>query len=270
MDGTAIAIRADGRTHDLPAKVAREIESACARIEVLDDELSPSASASIGQAIAMRPVVGSGPPPPWREELTGPRTPVGTDLRTDSQPFREVLEKRRSVRDLKTASAVDLATVMVRAGRIIDVSKGPDGYVTSHRPFPSGGARHPLELHLLASGVDGLDEGHYAFDPLSCELVLLDADAMPRLERLHEILACARRPSAALFAVAHPERTLSRYPDGMSLVWRDAGALLATAHLCATDLGIESCIVGSTGILTGGQVESPIDVGCLAVGATRV
>jgi hypothetical protein len=68
--------------------------------------------------------------------------------------------------------------------------------------------------------------------------------------------------------VAHPLRTLSRYPEGMSLIWRDAGALLATVHLVASDLGLSSCIVGTSGVLRTDHAGplGPVDVGAVALG----
>ena len=37
------------------------------------------------------------------------------------------------------------------------------------------------------------------------------------------------------------------YENPVSLLWRDAGALLATLHLCATSLGLGFCPLGVLG-----------------------
>jgi SagB-type dehydrogenase family enzyme len=42
-------------------------------------------------------------------------------------------------------------------------------------------------------------------------------------------------------------RTLSKYENGDSLVWRDAGALLMTISLVAEFLGLNCCALGITG-----------------------
>jgi SagB-type dehydrogenase family enzyme len=156
--------------------------------------------------------------------------------------------------------------MLVRCLRVIDWAEGADGYVQTHRPTPSAGARHPIDVHLLAHDVEGLPGGAWRFDALTCELVATSADHDATLERLGSIVGRAAPPSA-LLAVAHLDRTLSRYPDGLSLLWRDAGALLATLHLCATDLGLASCIVGATGVMMDDITLAEVDVGALIVGA---
>lgn len=50
-----------------------------------------------------------------------------------------------------------------------------------------------------------------------------------------------------LWFVAQFGRTLGRYVDGESLVWRDAGALLATVYLVCEALGLACCAIGPSG-----------------------
>jgi hypothetical protein len=79
----------------------------------------------------------------------------------------------------------------------------------------------------------------------------------------------AEPPPAAIVTVAHPDRTLTRYPAGISLLWREAGALLMLVHLAATDIGLGSCIVGTCGVLNppSDSASHPVDVGAVAIGA---
>jgi hypothetical protein len=120
-------------------------------------------------------------------------------------------------------------------------------------------------VHLLAGEVTGLASGAWRFDQLKCELVQAPGDAAETLQHLGAIIG-RPPPPAALVAVAHIERTLSRYDEGMSLLWRDAGALLATLHLSATELGLASCIVGATGVMIDEPSRGEVDVGSLVVG----
>ncbi len=46
---------------------------------------------------------------------------------------------------------------------------------------------------------------------------------------------------------AEPGKTLAKYENGASLVWRDAGALLATMAFAAHSLGMNFCPLGITG-----------------------
>jgi SagB-type dehydrogenase family enzyme len=163
-----------------------------------------------------------------------------------------------------------VATLLVRAGRLRDWMTSDDGYLATHRPAPSAGARHPFELLLLAGkGLDGLESGAYRFDPIKCALAPVPTDEVSSEEFLLSVgnrLGQSGMPPAAICLVAHLDRTLGRYPSGMSLVWRDAGAILQTLHLCATDLGLRSCVVGSCGLLYDEQRVPIVDAGCLAVG----
>jgi len=191
---------------------------------------------------------------------------MGELAQDTSDAFASVLARRRSVRACAPPTLGALATVLIRCLRVVEWRSEPNGYVTSHRPVPSAGARHPIDIHLLAAEVDGLASGAWLFDPLTCELVRTTGEHEPALQVLGRIVG-EHKPPAAVVAVAHLDRTLSRYPDGLSLVWRDAGALLATLHLCATDVGLASCIVGATGVVRCDPTTSAVDLGSMIVGS---
>lgn len=73
-------------------------------------------------------------------------------------------------------------------------------------------------------------------------------------------------------AVGFPAPTLARYPGGMSLLWREAGALLMLVHLAATDLHLGSCLVGTCGVLypIGPSPRHPVDLGAVVIGTSDV
>jgi SagB-type dehydrogenase family enzyme len=104
---------------------------------------------------------------------------------------------------------------------------------------PSGGARHPIELYVLASGVDGLRPGlyHYAPDVHALELLRAGvrrhqvAEYLPRNE-------CFARASALVLFTAVFERQLWRYPYARAYrsALIEAGHLAQSFCLVATDL----------------------------------
>lgn len=149
----------------------------------------------------------------------------------------------------------------------------PDGYSATKRPTPSAGGRHPIDLAVLAIGVDGLEAGLWHFDAGTCELkrgTLDTAAHTAALDRIRSALEGGALPSAAIFAIADFTRTLSRYPGGPSLVFRDAGALLATMQLCATAADLASCVVGTAAALPSeGGDRVVTDVGPLLLGGSR-
>jgi SagB-type dehydrogenase family enzyme len=276
MSGLTVRVDADrvlasddeGRTAMLPVEMGAELQDAfrLAAQPPSSPDVTAGTLAAIAEAQAARPQPRQAPPRAWQDHRDGPRVALANLTAQDSQPLAAVLAARRSRRDWMPPRLEDLASVLVRAGRVIDWAVAPDGYVTTRRPVPSAGARHPLDLHLLVADVHGLTPGAWRFDALRCELVGTALAHEPALDQLSEVLL-APAPPAALVAVAHLHRTLSRYPPGMSLLWRDAGALLGTLQLCATDVGLASCIAGTCGVLIDKAVEGILDVGALLLGA---
>jgi len=197
------------------------------------------------------------------------RVALGTLASRSDQPLDDVLASRRSQRSFEPMTLADLANVLVPAARVQSWWSAPDGFSATQRPTPSAGGRHPIDLVVIATTVKDLEPGFWHFDPYSCELVE-DPAALSRgtaaVIRARAALEGGAEPAAAVFAIAHFERTLSRYPAGSTLVLRDAGALLATMHLCAGAAGLASCIVGTVGALTSSRDSAITDVGALLLG----
>lgn len=222
--------------------------------------------ASLAEARHCRPVelpacelVGS-------QALSGPSVAIGPMARAD-EGIGLLLRQRRSVRELRPCSLADLSTLLFNGARVLDEWLDRDGTNISRRPHPSAGGRHPHSILVLVDEIEGLEPGAWVFDPSRC--ILADAGWGP--DRIDDALVTASdalsglRPPSLLFAVAEPERTLSRYPAGTAHLWRDAGALLTTLHLLAASLDLASCIVGISGVL-GHEDAAQIDLGALALG----
>jgi SagB-type dehydrogenase family enzyme len=255
-----------GNSFDVPQAVVDKLSHFWStRSRGIETTLSAAALASIAEARNARPMIPS-ETPNWLSRPEGRRINAAHNRTRSSHRFTEILDHRVSVRQFSAPSFDDLAILMVRCHRVLDFRLTPDGYLATHRPAPSAGGRHPIELHLLASNVKGLASGHYQFDPLTCELIETDEDWKDGLRRIRDVLGIKGGVPAAIVPVAHLDRTLSRYPAGLSLVWRDSGALLNLAHLCAIDLGLVSCIVGTAATLVSSNEPKVIDVGSLAVG----
>jgi SagB-type dehydrogenase family enzyme len=141
----------------------------------------------------------------------------------------------------------ELAALLTRTARVVLSGCDDFGVPITHRPYPSAGARHPIDLRVAAIEVDSLDSGSYVFDPMGCSLNAEGDIPEEAIAKVREQAEVSRGPAAGIVCVAHFERTLARYPAGSSLVWRDAGILLGLLQLVATDLGLASCIVGATG-----------------------
>jgi SagB-type dehydrogenase family enzyme len=230
-----------------------------------DDE--STLAAELERAARCRPAPGHATTPA-RRASDGERLPIA-ELAVDwrNQPLRALLERRRSERRLRRPALDAIAAVLVAGARVLAEDKADDGYLRTWRPYPSAGGRHPIDLLVVSPDVDGLAPGAWWFDAWSCELVReANFDIGPPIRAAESIIGSA--VPAIVFAVAMPGRTLERYPNGMSLVWRDAGVVLQTLHLLANDAGLASCILGTTAIAV--REGATCDVGAVALGAQRV
>jgi hypothetical protein len=232
-------------------------------------------AAALTEAHRIRPVTMSGAPGrvlPGESELWqdgGIPIPV-TDIGPTS-PFADTVTRRRSTRLLGPPSVSQVGLVVARAGLGRRNACDAAGAPIALRAAPSAGARHPLTLVMLARDVVGLPAGGWALDPDAAVLrrSVHTQDAVDlALAQIGDALHISRPPPAAVVAVGRPDASLSRYPAGMSLLWREVGALLMLVHLAATDIGLGSCLAGTCAVLhpVTDDPAAPVDLGAVAVG----
>lgn len=195
-----------------------------------------------------------------------------TDIGPTS-PFADTVARRHSSRRLGPPSVSQIGLVVARAGLSRRHARDSAGISIARRPAPSAGARHPLAIVVLAGDVVGLPSGGWVLDPDAAVLrpAAYAPDAVSRaLARICEALDISHPPPAAILAVGRPDVTLNRYPDGISLLWREVGALLMLIHLAATDIGLGSCIAGTCAILHAvpNDPSGHVDLGAVALGTT--
>jgi SagB-type dehydrogenase family enzyme len=147
--------------------------------------------------------------------------------------FFETLRGRRTHRKFARGK-VSLDDV----SKLLQTTWGVQGYFETdvfgklpYKTSPSGGARHPGEVYLMALRVDGLERGIYHYHARDHRLARLPAKATPRLASAY----CADQPyfadAAALFIMtAVFARTMWKY--GRARAYRVV--LLETGHLCQT------------------------------------
>jgi hypothetical protein len=120
--------------------------------------------------------------------------------------------------------------------------------------------------------VTGLTPGLWVLDPQAAVLrpgALTRGQVEDALGQVTDALHVDLIPPAVAFVVADPRLTLTRYPRGISLLWRESGAPLMMLHLLASDLDLGSCIVGTVGALCHDDQDpdTQIDLGAVAFGA---
>ena len=157
--------------------------------------------------------------------------------------FIQVLKARKTHRQF-SKDQVTLASV----SELLSLVWGATGFLHSpvfgkllHKTSPSGGARHPGEVYLMALRVKGLSPGVYHYHPAHHHLKKISTNATRKKAWLY----CARqdyvKDAAALFLMtAVFRRTMWKYhlARAYRVVLLDAGHLCQTFCLVATWLGL--------------------------------
>ena len=157
--------------------------------------------------------------------------------------FVRVLMSRKTHRQF-SKQQLPLETV----SQLLSLVWGVNGYLYTrrfgrllHKTSPSGGARHPGEVYLMALRVKGLKAGLYHYQPATHQLETISTNTSPNKAWLY----CARqhfvKNAAALFLMTGVfERTMWKYQHvrAYRVVLLDAGHLCQTFCLAATWLGL--------------------------------
>ncbi len=198
-------------------------------------------------------------------------TPTGTPVNSSLSRLEVRLSARRSERapggtTLERALDVVAPLLTATAEWVAD-----DGYVERQTFIPSAGARHPLTALILHRSGDAPHQA-WAVSPSRMPLRFEVTRHKPHIEAILHAATTALRmeehPSTLLVVLARFRRTLSKYTDGHTLVWRDAGIFVGAAHLVAESLNLRSCIAGiaeTTALPLAGTSDALVDVGALAL-----
>lgn len=173
--------------------------------------------------------------------------------------FYNLLQNRRSRRDftavempLQTLS--DFLTMSVKTERT-DASTGiyfnEKHYEdeVSLEPSPSGGARHPLEVYLLARKVSGIPAGMYHYNKLNHSLERCNSD-LGKLDaalkkNTFAFLNKQEAPQVEIVVSCRMARTSFKYTNiAYRLILQELGCMYQTMMLSAEYLHLQSCIIG--------------------------
>jgi len=213
------------------------------------------------------------------------------DLRPLSGPVAEVsptarlLRERHSVRTFdgeRPITLAELAQFLDGTARVmstwesrVDLGGARPLFAYATRPYPSAGASYELELYLAVDKCDGLARGFYHYDAGQHALVPIDVRT-PHLEALFSeaqlSMGAPATPQIVITVAARFGRVSWKYSSlAYALILKDAGVLLQTLYLMATDMGLGGCAIGSTNIdlfasMTGIGFHAEGPVGQFALG----
>jgi SagB-type dehydrogenase family enzyme len=162
-------------------------------------------------------------------------------------PFFQVLRTRQSRRSFGPLDNGALGALLWHSARTIQANRDSNENGWDHRPTPSAGGRHPVDLVIL--GRSPADPKSYLYNPAEhCLDEIRIADRLSRISLESEARSLVNaEEGVVIWLVAEFHVTLAKYANGESLVWRDAGALVATMHLVAEAMCLNFCALGITG-----------------------
>lgn len=163
-----------------------------------------------------------------------------------STSFWKIIRDRKSSKEFKQLSIEQISNILYLASKTKDVTVDSDGYVLTHRPSASAGARHPIDI-LVISPILGKNVLHY-YNPFEHTINKLDLNS-ENIDQflLHVNGSINLNNATVIWFLAHPSRTSTKYDNAVSLIWRDAGALIHSIQLACTFYDISSCPLGTLG-----------------------
>jgi SagB-type dehydrogenase family enzyme len=235
------------------------------------------------------PYAGLIPPPPAvRPRWPGKKIDLRKISATPSEapsPFTRLLHERHSTRDFDDTQPItlaELARFLDSAARIqakwkdkADLGNGGPDVSYAARPYPSGGGAYELELYLAVGNCEGLARGFYHYDadrhalvPIGIKTPELEA----QLAAAEFAMGSLAAPQILITIAARFGRVSWKYSSvAYSLILKDAGVLLQTLYMMATDMGLGGCAIGANNIdlfakMTGLEFHVEGPVGQFALG----
>ena len=173
-----------------------------------------------------------------------------------------VLDNRRTVRDFSRRSLPInvMSTLLYRVWGKLRYYNDSQLDARIIKSSPSGGARHPIEVYVVAQRVEGVSPGIYHYSVQHHALTLL-AEGL-REERMVELFSgqtWVRDASALYFMTAVLPRSMWKYDHARAyrVVQLDAGHLGQTFHLVCTALGLGPF---TTAALQDQEIESELGI----------
>jgi hypothetical protein len=161
-----------------------------------------------------------------------------------SRSFSEILDGRVSHHKFGALGDDQLSKFLWMACRTRAVAPSKLGFDLEHRAAPSAGAIHPIHVVIKRPS----DNRWWLYEPRAHKLLELK-QATTKFVGLydHSLKVLEDKQATRFLFLAEPDKTLGKYQNGCSLVWRDAGALLGVMALTAAAQELNFCPLGITG-----------------------
>jgi SagB-type dehydrogenase family enzyme len=160
--------------------------------------------------------------------------------------LREMLEKRRSIRDYsrKPFTVDELSWLLWACQGVKEIVGRP----ATLRTVPSAGARHPFETYILVNNVEGLAKGLYRFLASDHKLITinLDDDISDKITEGCYKQIFVKNCAVTFIFTADLYRMYWRYGErGYRYLHLDAGHVSQNLYLAAEAIGGGACAIGA-------------------------
>jgi len=209
-------------------------------------------------------------------KFSGQRSFLGTLLR--QRRSTRIFDDRRPITFAELAHFLDAtARVQTKPQSRPETQEFPE-VEYAPRPYPSAGAAYEFELYLAVHNCEGLEPGLYHYDAGAHGLVAVDVSSN-QLGALvigaQYAMGAPAPPQIVITIAARFGRLAWKYSAlAYALVLKDAGVLMQTFYLMATEMGLGACAIGIANIdlfakMTGIEfhIEGPVGQFALGRGA---
>jgi len=167
------------------------------------------------------------------------------DIELPANKLTEILRKRRSTRQFSglSVSKDELFYLLFSSCGLISFKKNVD---ETRRPYPSAGARYPLEVYPLILHCEGIKRGLYHYNVKENYLeLLLDKDLSKWLIKSTGGEKWITNAAVVFIITGVFDRTRIKYGDrGYRYALIEAGHLGQNICLLATELNLGNCPLG--------------------------
>jgi SagB-type dehydrogenase family enzyme len=220
--------------------------------------------------------------PRWEPEKIDLRTFQDAVAQVPS-PVAKLFRERHSTRDFDAQRPITLAELArfldvgarVQSKAEVDLGDGGPPVEYAARPYPSAGSAYELELYLAVNSCEGLARGFYHYDADGHALMPIDTrpqELKAQLKAAEFAMGAEAAPQILITIAARFGRVSWKYSSiAYALILKDAGVLIQTLYLAATDLGLGGCAIGTTDVnlfakMTGLALHVEGPVGQFALG----
>jgi SagB-type dehydrogenase family enzyme len=157
--------------------------------------------------------------------------------------LRKLLLKRFSYRNFskKAVTLKQLSEILYYSAGIVRKVEGE-----LRRPYPSAGAKYPIEIYPLILVNNEVQKGLYHYDPANHSLdVLLDSLKNSDISGIWKTQQWFKKASIILILTAAYTRTTEKYGEvGLAFPFIEAGHIGQNVYLLAQSMEIGCCAIG--------------------------